>query len=63
MTSSKDAADFERAACDAAALAGDVIRRRFREKDLTIESKGLHDFVTVVDREAEDAAVGFNVWS
>lgn len=59
MTSSKEGAEFERAACEAAARAGKVLRRRFREKDLTIESKGLHDFVTVVDREAEEAAVGF----
>lgn len=50
--------EFERAACEAAARAGDVLRRRFREKDLTVEAKGLHDYVTAVDREAEDAVVG-----
>lgn len=59
MISPKDAAEFERAACEAATLAGNVLRHRFREKDLTVESKGLHDFVTAVDREAEEAVVGF----
>jgi myo-inositol-1(or 4)-monophosphatase len=59
VTTSKDAAEFERAACEAAALAGDVLRRRFRDKSLKVETKGLHDYVTAVDREAEDAAVGF----
>lgn len=59
MTAPRDAAEFERAACEAAALAGDVLRRRFRERNLTVETKGLHDYVTAVDREAEDAAVGF----
>ena len=59
MTTPKDAAEFERVACEAAALAGAVLRRRFRETHLKVESKGLHDYVTAVDREAEDAAVGF----
>lgn len=59
MTTLEDAAEFERAACEAATLAGDVLRKRFREKNLTVEAKGLHDYVTAVDREAEDAAVGF----
>jgi myo-inositol-1(or 4)-monophosphatase len=50
--------DLERAAIDAAHAAGEVLRRRFREKArLRVEQKGLHDFVTDVDREAEAAAV------
>jgi myo-inositol-1(or 4)-monophosphatase len=53
------AARFERAAIDAAHLGGEVLRRRFREKTrLRIRMKGLHDFVTDVDHEAEDAVVG-----
>jgi len=59
VTASRQAAEFERVACEAAARAGEVLRRRFREKNLTIEAKGLHDYVTAVDREAEEAAVGF----
>jgi myo-inositol-1(or 4)-monophosphatase len=60
MSEKRDAAAFERAACEAAALAGEVLRRRFREKNpLVVETKGLHDYVTEVDREAESAAVGF----
>jgi len=59
VTTPKEAAEFERAACEAAALAGDVLRRRFRDKSLKVETKGLHDYVTAVDREAEDAAVGY----
>jgi myo-inositol-1(or 4)-monophosphatase len=52
--------EFERVACEAASRAGAVLRRRFRETDpLKVESKGLHDFVTEVDREAEQAAVGW----
>jgi myo-inositol-1(or 4)-monophosphatase len=51
--------DLERAAVEAAHAAGEVLRRRFREKRrLRVELKGLHDFVTEVDREAEAAAVG-----
>jgi len=51
--------EFERVACEAASRAGEVLKRRFREADpLKVESKGLHDFVTEVDRQAEDAAVG-----
>lgn len=50
--------EFERVACEAAALAGEVLRRRFlQENPLTVETKGLHDYVTEVDREAERAAV------
>ena len=58
MTTPADAAEFERTACEAAALAGAVLRRRFREAGLKVETKGLHDYVTAVDREAEDAVVG-----
>lgn len=51
---------FEQAAIEAARRAGEVIARRFREGSLPrAEVKGLHDFVTDVDREAEAAAVGY----
>ena len=50
---------LERAAVGAALAAGEVLRRRFREPRLRVETKGLHDFVTEVDREAEAAAVGY----
>jgi len=51
--------DYERVACDAARAAGRVLRRRYLEKPaLRVELKGLHDFVTDVDREAEAAVVG-----
>jgi myo-inositol-1(or 4)-monophosphatase len=49
---------FEEAAAGAAHRAGDVLRRRFGEAKLRVESKGTHDFVTEVDREAEDAVLG-----
>jgi myo-inositol-1(or 4)-monophosphatase len=53
-------ADFERAACEASHLAGQVLRRRFRETTaLRVREKGLHDFVTDVDHEAESAVVGY----
>jgi myo-inositol-1(or 4)-monophosphatase len=53
-------ADFETVAREASAEAGRVLRRRFREtKRLAVETKGLHDFVTEVDREAEAAIVGY----
>ena len=48
-------AEFERVACDAAREAGRILRERFAEdKPIVVERKGLHDFVTAVDREAED---------
>lgn len=50
--------EFETAACDAARAAGKVLRRRFRES-LDVQTKGLHDFVTDVDREAEAAVVDY----
>ena len=52
-------AEFQRVAVEAALAAGAVLRSRFRETGrLRVETKGLHDFVTEVDREAEAAAVG-----
>jgi len=60
LSETRDAAAFERVACEAAALAGEILRRRFREKNpLTVETKGLHDYVTEVDREAEGVVVDF----
>ena len=47
-------ADFERTACEAAVDAGRLIRERFHDGvPVTAERKGLHDFVTSTDREAE----------
>lgn len=47
---------YEEVACQAARRGGDVLRKRFRSADaLHVELKGLHDFVTEVDREAEHA--------
>lgn len=52
-------ADYEQVACAAAQAAGQVLRRRYREKATgRVVQKGLHDFVTDVDREAEAAVVG-----
>jgi myo-inositol-1(or 4)-monophosphatase len=52
-------ADYEQVACAAAQAAGRVLRRRYREKATGwVVQKGLHDFVTDVDREAEAAVVG-----
>jgi myo-inositol-1(or 4)-monophosphatase len=49
---------FEDVACSAARKAGEVLRHHFLARTpLTIESKGLHDFVTAVDREAEAAVL------
>jgi myo-inositol-1(or 4)-monophosphatase len=54
----EDGARFEEAAREAARRAGVVLRRRFRETAaLQVETKGLHDFVTEVDREAETAVI------
>ncbi|HEX5042532.1 MAG TPA: inositol monophosphatase family protein [Candidatus Polarisedimenticolaceae bacterium] len=53
-------AELEEAAITAARGAGAVLRRRFRPRErLQVESKGMHDFVTEVDREAEAAVVAF----
>jgi myo-inositol-1(or 4)-monophosphatase len=49
------AADFERVACEAAQKAGALLREGFQHGEpLLAERKGLHDFVTRMDREAED---------
>jgi myo-inositol-1(or 4)-monophosphatase len=51
---------LEAVACAAAHQAGSVLRRRFREHTpLLVEAKGLHDFVTEVDREAEEMALRY----
>jgi myo-inositol-1(or 4)-monophosphatase len=51
---------YEAVACAAAHQAGGILRRRFRERGtLRVETKGLHDFVTEVDREAETAALSY----
>jgi len=51
---------FEEAAREAARRPGELLRRRFRDTSrLQIESKGLRDFVTEVDREAEDRVIGY----
>jgi myo-inositol-1(or 4)-monophosphatase len=51
---------FEEAAREAARRPGELLRRRFRDTSrLRIEAKGLRDFVTEVDREAEDLVVGY----
>lgn len=48
--------DYEAVACAAARAAGRVLMERFR-RPLEVEVKGLHDFVTEVDRAAEAAVV------
>ena len=49
---------FEQVATIAARSGGEVLKRRFREKTpLQIEAKGIHDYVTEVDREAEAAVL------
>jgi len=51
---------FENVACEAAAEAGQLLRQRFREeKALQVEIKGMHDFVTAVDREVEKLVAEF----
>lgn len=53
-----DLGDLETTAVEAARAGGAVLLRRFREaKRLSVELKGLHDFVTDVDREAETEVV------
>jgi myo-inositol-1(or 4)-monophosphatase len=49
--------DYERIACEAARAGGAVLRARFRDRSIEVEHKGLHDFVTAVDREAEAAVL------
>lgn len=56
----EDPGSLETAACEAARLGGEVLLRRFRSKEvLHVEEKGLHDFVTEVNREAEAAVTGY----
>ena len=51
---------MEAAVRAAAETAGRVLRRRFREAvPVRVETKGMHDFVTEIDREAEAAVVGY----
>jgi myo-inositol-1(or 4)-monophosphatase len=51
---------FENAACEAARIAGEGLLAAFRRKDgLTVETKGLHDFVTEADHEAEATIVEY----
>jgi len=55
---SAELARLELAAISAAREAGAVLRARFREeRPLDVERKGIHDFVTEVDRAAEAAIV------
>jgi len=50
---------FGEVALEAARAGGEILRRRFGERrDLAIETKARHDYVTEVDREAEAAIVG-----
>jgi len=51
---------FEEVAREAARLPGELLRHRFRDTSrLQIETKGLRDFVTEVDRDAENLVVGY----
>jgi myo-inositol-1(or 4)-monophosphatase len=48
------AAEYERVAVEAARASGEIIRGYYEQEDRPeVESKGLHDFVSAVDREAE----------
>jgi myo-inositol-1(or 4)-monophosphatase len=52
------AAEFERIAIEASHAGGEVLRRRFADREfLAIEVKAKHDYVTEVDREAESAVI------
>lgn len=51
-------AEFERIAVEAAHAGGEVLRRRFGDREsVAIEVKAKHDYVTEVDREAETAVI------
>jgi myo-inositol-1(or 4)-monophosphatase len=53
-------AALEESACEAARLAGEILRQRFRTEEASrVETKGLHDYVTAIDREAEAAILEF----
>ena len=55
-----DLAAYESAAIEAARTGGEVLRKRFRtEMAGRVETKGHHDYVTEVDREAEAAVLGY----
>jgi myo-inositol-1(or 4)-monophosphatase len=51
---------LEDSACEAARIGGRILRQRFRTEEASrVETKGLHDFVTAIDREAEAAILEF----
>ncbi|MDX1388006.1 MAG: inositol monophosphatase family protein [Acidobacteriota bacterium] len=50
---------YEEAACEAARRAGEGLRRAFRRGRIEVEVKGLHDYVTEADREAEETIVSY----
>ena len=53
-------AAFEQAACVVAGLAGRVLKQHFQDKDpIAVTRKGIHDFVTAVDVEAEETVRGY----
>ncbi len=45
--------ELTRVAADAARLAGDMLRKRFRDRSLRVETKAKHDFVTEADHDSE----------
>ena len=49
-----DLQTFEAVARDAARAGGAFLRERFRTQEWTVEQKGMHDYVTEVDRGAEE---------
>jgi len=55
---SSSPSEFETVARAAAEIAGPILLRSFRGERIRVEHKGLHDFVTEVDREAERAVIG-----
>jgi len=60
MTAPRDLSIFEQAAVAAARAGGNILKHRFREPVHTeAELKGLHDYVTETDRDAEAAVVEF----
>jgi len=55
-----DPGSYEVSAIEAARVGGEVLRKRFRtEMAERVEVKGLHDYVTEVDREAEAAILDY----
>ena len=54
VTTGQNPSQFEEAACATAREAGQVLLSRFRSAEpIEVEEKGLHDFVSEVDRAAE----------